>query len=388
MRIKLAEDIREQPAVIRVIGVGGGGGNAVNRMIEAGLRHVEFSAANTDAQALRRSKAPLMIQLGEKLTRGLGAGGNPNVGRQAAEESAEKIKEVLMGSDMVFVTAGMGGGTGTGGAPMVARVAKEECKALTVGVVTRPFQFEGRVKLVQAENGLKELKAYCDTLIVIPNDRLLSIVEPTTRFEDAFRIADDVLRQAVQAISNVITHPGEINMDFANVRTVMTGAGEALMGIGEARGPDRALRAAQAALRNPLLEDVTIDGAKGVITNIVGNRDITLHEVGEAMNYIYSACPEAHVFYGHAFDESLEDRIQITVIATGFPSVRVGAMNKKVAVKSRTGADRRINPRTGNPAPGETLVDAPEPSATKRKNLEDELQKPAFLRFKPGRLRS
>lgn len=387
MRIKLAEDIRDQPAIIRVIGVGGGGGNAVNRMIDAGLRHVEFCAANTDAQALRRSKAPLMLQLGEKLTRGLGAGGNPNVGRQAAEETAEKIREVLMGSDMVFVTAGMGGGTGTGGAPLVARIAKEECKALTVGIVTRPFQFEGRVKQQQAETGLKELKAFCDTLIAIPNDRLLSIVEPTTRFEDAFRIADDVLRQAVQAISNVITHPGEINMDFANVRTVMTGAGEALMGIGEARGPDRALRAAQAALRNPLLEDVTIDGAKGVITNIVGNRDITLHEVGEAMNHIYSACPEAHVFYGHAFDESLEDRIQITIIATGFPAVRVGLAAKRSALRAHPGAaERRAKPRNGSssPMPG----DPSDAMAAKRKNLEEELKRPAFLRFKSNRLRS
>ncbi|MFA5976251.1 MAG: cell division protein FtsZ [Elusimicrobiota bacterium] len=389
MRIKLAEDVREQPAVIRVIGVGGGGGNAVNRMIEAELRHVEFVAANTDAQTLRRSKAPLMIQLGEKLTRGLGAGGNPSIGRQAAEESTDKIREVLMGSDMVFVTAGMGGGTGTGAAPLVARIAKEECKALTVGVVTRPFQFEGRVKLVQGDSGLKELKAYCDTLIVIPNDRLFSIVEPTTRFEDAFRIADDVLRQAVQAISNVITHPGEINMDFANVRTVMTDAGEALMGIGEARGPDRALRAAQAAIRNPLLEDVSIDGAKGVITNIVGSHDITLHEVGEAMNYIYSTCPEAHVFYGHAFDEHLEDRIQITVIATGFPAVRTGSGSKKGVVRSRTGVERREPARVGAGAPlGEMVPDAPDVQAAKRRNLEDELQRPAFLRLKPSRLRS
>jgi cell division protein FtsZ len=389
MRIRLAEDIREQPAVIRVIGVGGGGGNAVNRMIEAGLRHVEFSAANTDAQALRRSKAPILIQLGEKLTRGLGAGGNPGVGRQAAEESSDKIKEILHGSDMVFVTAGMGGGTGTGGAPMVARIAKEECKALTVGVVTSPFQFEGRVKLSQAEAGLKELKAYCDTLIVIPNDRLMAIVEPTTRFEDAFRIADDVLRQAVQAISNVITHPGEINMDFANVRTVMTGAGEALMGIGEARGPDRALRAAQAALRNPLLEDVTIDGAKGVITNIVGNRDITLHEVGEAMNHIYSACPEAHVFYGHAFDESLEDRIQITVIATGFPAARSGLMNRRSLQKTRPAqnGERKKAARV----PGDFIPDAAQPgmvsSNGKLRDFEEELQKPAYLRFKPNRSR-
>lgn len=390
MKIKLAEDIREQPALIRVIGVGGGGGNAVNRMIEAGLRHVEFIAANTDAQALRRNKAPLMVQLGEKLTRGLGAGGNPNTGRQAAEESIDKIREVLTGSDMVFVTAGMGGGTGTGGAPLVARIAKEDCKALTVGVVTRPFQFEGRVKLAQAENGLKELKGYCDTLIAIPNDRLLSIVEPTTRFEDAFRIADDVLRQAVQAISNVITHPGEINMDFANVRTVMTGAGEALMGVGEARGPERALRAAQAALRNPLLEDVTIDGAKGVITNIVGSRDITLHEVGEAMNYIYRSCPEAHVFYGHAFDESLEDRIQITVIATGFPSVRVGLANKRNLARSRGSSypERRQGIRAGpSSSVAEGGTEGTDTPGAKRKNLEEELQRPAFLRLKSTKLR-
>ncbi len=390
MKIRLAEDVREQPANIRVIGVGGGGGNAVNRMIEAGLKHVQFIAANTDAQALRRNKALTMVQLGERVTRGLGAGGSPAMGRQAAEESTEKIKEALTGSDMVFVTAGMGGGTGTGGAPMVARIAKEECKALTVGVVTRPFQFEGRVKLTQAENGLKEMKAFCDTLIVIPNDRLLSIVEPTTRFEDAFRIADDVLRQAVQAISNVITHPGEINMDFANVRTVMTGAGEALMGIGEARGPDRALRAAQAAVKNPLLEDISIDGAKGVIANIVGSRDITLHEVGEAMNYIYSACPEAHVFYGHAFDEALEDRIQITVIATGFPAVRMNLGRQRPASKPRVNVDRRRSPARAGSGSGmnDDYTETPEAAAvSKRRLLEDELQKPAFLRFKSGKLR-
>src|ERR671928_687500 len=222
------ETTGELGAKIKVVGVGGGGGNALNTMILAGLTGVDFIAANTDCQALQANRARTKIQLGAQVTKGLGAGANPEIGRQAALEDREHILEALEGADMVFVTAGMGGGTGTGGAPLVARIAKEECKALTVGVVTRPFQFEGRVKLGQAETGLKELKAHCDTLIVIPNDRLLSVVEPTTRFEDAFRIADDVLRQAVQAISNVITHPGEINMDFANVRTVMTGAGEAL----------------------------------------------------------------------------------------------------------------------------------------------------------------
>jgi len=389
MRVRLAEDVRDQPALIRVIGCGGGGGNAVNRMIESGLRHVEFATANTDAQALRRSKAPIMIQLGEKLTRGLGAGGIPAMGRQAAEESADKIREVLTGSDMVFVTAGMGGGTGTGSAPLVARIARQECKALTVGVVTSPFQWEGRVKLAQAEEGLKELKNFCDTLIVIPNDRLQEVVAPDTRFDDAFRIADDVLRQAVQAISNVITHPGEINMDFANVRTVMTGAGEALMGIGEARGPNRALEAAQRAIKNPLLEAVTIDGAKGVIVNIVGSRDITLHEVGEAMNYIYTACPEAHVFYGHAFDEALEDRIQITIIATGFPSVRIGQSIKKNTFKPRGSApERRGAPRSMG-APGvDALLDEPTSMPVKKKSLEEELQKPAFLRLKSPRFRA
>ncbi|MBI3291738.1 MAG: cell division protein FtsZ [Elusimicrobia bacterium] len=375
MRIRLVEDSREQPAIIRVIGVGGGGGNAINRMIEANVEYVEFIAANTDAQALRRNRATLAVQLGERLTRGLGAGGNPVIGRQAAEESHDKIREVLEGADMVFVTAGMGGGTGTGGAPVVAQIAKEVCHALTVGVVTRPFQFEGRIKAAQAENGLKELRHVCDTLIVIPNDRLLSIVDPTTRFEDAFRIADDVLRQAVQAISNVITHPGEINMDFANVRTVMTGAGEALMGIGEAQGTDRALHAAQNAVRNPLLEDVTIDGAKGVIVNIVGNRDITLHEVGEAMNYIYAACPEAHVFYGHAFDERLDDRIQITVIATGFPATRPVLRSRRWP----EGATRRGDRTSHRPSLG-ALRD--EGSFQKGKVSEEELRLPTYLRWR------
>jgi cell division protein FtsZ len=387
MRVRLAEDVRDQPAIIRVIGCGGGGGNAVNRMIESGLRHVEFCAANTDNQALRRSKAAVMIQLGEKLTRGLGAGGIPAVGRQAAEESSDKIREVLTGSDMVFVTAGMGGGTGTGSAPLVARIARQECKALTVGVVTSPFQWEGRVKLNQADEGLKELKNFCDTLIVIPNDRLQEVVAPDTRFDDAFRIADDVLRQAVQAISNVITHPGEINMDFANVRTVMTGAGEALMGIGEARGPNRALDAAQRAIRNPLLQDVTIDGAKGVIVNIVGSRDITLHEVGEAMNYIYSACPEAHVFYGHAFDEALEDRIQITIIATGFPAVRVTHRDarKMPMARGRLSGDRRPLARTPQAPGDEPVMDEPSSLPARKKSAEEDLQKPAFLRLKSPR---
>lgn len=304
-------------AKIKVIGVGGGGNNAVNRMITAGVRGVEFIAANCDAQALLLSKAETKIQIGEKLTKGLGAGGNPEIGEKSAEESRDMIIEALRGADMVFVTAGMGGGTGTGAAHVVAECAKE-IGALTVGVVTKPFGFEGRRRMNQAENGIVNLKEKVDTLITIPNDRLLQVIDRRTSMLDAFRIADDVLRQGVQGISNLIVVPGLINADFADVKTIMTNAGSALMGIGTAKGDGGAKAAAEAAIKSPLLE-ASIEGAQGVLFNITGGKELSLFDVTEASNIITEAVdPNANIIFGAVIDESLEDEIRVTVIATGF----------------------------------------------------------------------
>lgn len=306
-----------QFADIKVIGVGGGGNNAVNRMIQAGLKGVHFIAVNTDAQALNLSLAEHKIQIGAKLTKGLGAGADPEIGKKAAEESREELTQALRGADMVFVTAGMGGGTGTGGAPIVAEVAKE-VGALTVGVVTRPFTFEGRKRANQAEKGIQELKAKVDTLITIPNDRLLQVVDRNTSINDAFRIADDVLRQGVQGISDLIAVPGLINLDFADVKTIMSETGSALMGIGSARGENRAAEAARIAISSPLLE-TSIEGAKGVLLNITGGPDLSLFEVNEAAEIISQAAdPEANIIFGAVIDENLKDEVRVTVIATGF----------------------------------------------------------------------
>ncbi|MDR6224793.1 cell division protein FtsZ [Desmospora profundinema] len=307
----------EQIAQIKVIGVGGGGSNAVNRMIESGVQGVEFIAANTDAQALNRSHAPVKLQIGEKLTRGLGAGANPAVGKKAAEESRESIENVLKGADMVFVTAGMGGGTGTGAAPEIAELARE-LGALTVGVVTRPFTFEGRKRSLQADQGIAELKDKVDTLIVIPNDRLLEIVDKNTPMLEAFREADNVLRQGVQGISDLIAVPGLINLDFADVKTIMTERGSALMGIGMATGESRATEAAKKAICSPLLE-TSIDGARGVLMNITGGTNLSLYEVNEAADIVASASdPEVNMIFGAVINEELKDEILVTVIATGF----------------------------------------------------------------------
>ncbi len=304
-------------ANIKVIGVGGGGNNAVNRMITAGVQGVEFIAANCDAQALLLSKAETKIQIGEKLTKGLGAGGNPEIGEKSAEESRDMIIEALRGADMVFVTAGMGGGTGTGAAHVVAECAKE-IGALTVGVVTKPFSFEGKRRMNQAENGITNLKEKVDTLITIPNDRLLQVIDRRTSMLDAFRIADDVLRQGVQGISNLIVVPGLINADFADVKTIMTNAGSALMGIGTAKGEGGAKAAAEAAIKSPLLE-ASIEGAQGVLFNITGGKELSLFDVTEASNIITEAVdPDANIIFGAVIDESLEDEIRVTVIATGF----------------------------------------------------------------------
>ncbi|MGF7087230.1 cell division protein FtsZ [Kroppenstedtia sanguinis] len=330
----------EQIAQIKVIGVGGGGSNAVNRMIESGVQGVEFIAVNTDAQALNRSHAPVKLQIGEKLTRGLGAGADPNVGKKAAEESLENIENVLKGSDMVFVTAGMGGGTGTGAAPEIAEAARDQ-GALTVGVVTRPFTFEGRKRSLQADEGIAELKDKVDTLIVIPNDRLLEIVDKNTPMLEAFREADNVLRQGVQGISDLIAVPGLINLDFADVKTIMTERGSALMGIGMATGESRATEAAKKAICSPLLE-TSIDGARGVLMNITGGTNLSLYEVNEAADIVASASdPEVNMIFGAVISEELKDEILVTVIATGFDHQKEPEQAKG---KPQFGLDRDVRP--------------------------------------------
>ncbi|MFP5309310.1 MAG: cell division protein FtsZ [Actinomycetes bacterium] len=304
-------------AVIKVVGIGGGGVNAVNRMIDAGLKGVEFIAINTDAQALLMSDADVKLDIGRDLTRGLGAGSDPEIGKQAAEDHRDEIVEVLKGADMVFVTAGEGGGTGTGGAPVVAQVAKE-MGALTIGVVTRPFTFEGRRRSVQAESGIADLKDEVDTLIIIPNDRLLQIADGETSVVQAFKLADEVLLQGVQGITDLITTPGLINLDFADVRTVMKDAGSALMGIGKARGDNRSLEAAKLAISSPLLE-ASIDGARGVLLMLAGGSDLGLFEVNEAADVITKAAhPDANIIFGAVIDDSLGDEVKVTVIAAGF----------------------------------------------------------------------
>lgn len=329
----------EQIAQIKVIGVGGGGSNAVNRMIEAGVQGVEFIAVNTDAQALNRSKAPIRLQIGEKLTRGLGAGAKPEIGKKAAEESREQIENVLKGADMVFVTAGMGGGTGTGAAPEIAAIARE-LGALTVGVVTKPFTFEGKRRANQAEQGVAALKENVDTLIVIPNDRLLEIVDKNTPMLEAFREADNVLRQGVQGISDLIAVPGLINLDFADVRTIMTERGSALMGIGQATGENRAQEAAKKAICSPLLE-TSIEGARGVLMNITGGTNLSLYEVYEAADIVTQAShPEVNMIFGAVINEELKDEIIVTVIATGFDEQQ----NKKV-----TGNQPHVQAKTSKP---------------------------------------
>ena len=311
------ETMMDGAATIKVIGVGGAGNNAVNRMIEAGIKGVDFIAVNTDRQALQKSKASAKIQIGEKITRGLGAGANPDIGAQSAEENKSEIAETLRGADMVFVTAGMGGGTGTGAAPIVAQSAKE-MGILTIGVVTKPFTFEGKKRLSQAERGIESLKGKVDALVVIPNDKLLQIIDRKTSIIEAFKMADDVLRQGVQGISDLIAVPGLVNLDFADVKTIMLNQGMAHMGVGRASGENRAEDAAKEAIQSPLLE-TSIEGAKGVIINITGGDNLGLHEVNTAAELVQrSVDPEANIIFGTVTDESMGDEIQITVIATGF----------------------------------------------------------------------
>jgi cell division protein FtsZ len=335
-------------ARIKVVGIGGGGGNAVNTMIAGGLPGVDFIAANTDAQALKSNLAPIKLQLGEKLTRGLGAGGNPEVGKRAAQEDVERIREYLAEADMIFITAGMGGGTGTGAAPVIAKVAKE-LGSLTVGVVTKPFTFEGKRRMKQADEGMQELKASVDTLIAIPNQRLLSVAGRNTSILETFKKADDVLLQAVRGISDLITVHGLINLDFADVRAIMCEMGMAMMGAAIAQGENRAIEAAQKAISSPLLEDVSIQGARGVLINITGGPDLTLHEVNEAATLVQEeADEEANIIFGAVIDESMGDEVRITVIATGFGERATQSDKPKAAGReTRAVADSRPVRRHG-----------------------------------------
>ncbi len=338
-------------AKIKVIGLGGGGGNAVNRMIEHGVQGVEFIAVNTDLQALNSNRARTKIQIGHQLTKGLGSGGRPETGRQAAMEDTERLLEILQGADMVFLTTGLGGGTGTGSTPIIANIAAE-LDILVIAIVTLPFGFEGRVRMRQAEEGLKELKTAVDTVIAIPNERLLQTVNLNTSVQDAFRLADDILRQAAQGISDLITKPGLINLDFADVKSVMKGMGMAFMGTGLATGENRALEAAEKAISSPLLIDTSIEGAHGVLINITGGKTMTLHEVSKASQLIHSmADPDANIIFGTVIDESMKDTVKVTVIATGFDQ----PVEKGLAASpapARSAADESVRgPSRKTPAP-------------------------------------
>ncbi len=368
-------------AVIKVVGIGGGGVNAVNRMIDAGLKGVEFIAINTDAQALLMSDADVKLDIGRKLTRGLGAGAAPEIGKQAAIDHSEEIEEVLRGSDMVFVTAGEGGGTGTGGAPVVAKIAKE-LGALTVGVVTRPFSFEGKRRATQAEEGIENLRKEVDTLIVIPNDRLLSISDRSISAPEAFKTADQVLLSGVQGITDLITTPGLINLDFADVKSVMDGAGSALMGIGSARGEARATRAAELAISSPLLE-ASIDGAHGVLLSIAGGSDLGLFEISEAAELVAKcAHPDANIIFGTVIDDALGDEVRVTVIAAGFD----GGAPKKVSVPviSTATLNGQADPIPAND-PIAVAMEAPQTPTRRRITFEelvaeDEIDIPDFMK--------
>ena len=360
----------ESFARIKVVGVGGGGGNAVNRMIDEQVQGIEFIAVNTDAQALLLSKAPTRVHIGSKLTRGLGAGGDPEMGRKAAEESQEELYQVLDGADMVFITAGMGGGTGTGAAPIVAKVAKD-VGALTIGVVTRPFSFEGSRRMKAAEVGIAALKEQVDTLIVIPNDRLLQIVDKKAGLQDAFKVADDVLRQGIQGISELITVPGLINLDFADVRAIMSEGGAALMAVGQASGEDRARLAAEEAISSQLL-DITIDGARGILFNITGGPDLTLFEVNQAAAIIKEAAhPDVNLIFGAVIDPEMGDKVRVTVIATGFD---YSGMPRSLSRNTSASVQRPARTAKGVPEPRQQADFAPRTFDT------DDLDIPTFVR--------
>ena len=363
MEIEVMQHREISPTIIKVIGAGGGGSNAVNRMMECGLANVDFVVANTDVQALNYSNAPSKLAIGSKLTGGLGAGGKPEVGEKAAVEDTEMITNAIRGADMVFVTAGMGGGTGTGAVPVIAEIARSQ-GALTVGVVTRPFDFEGKVKQRLAEEGIEKLRKSVDTLIVIPNQHLLKLVDRRTPIKQAFTMADDVLRQAVQGISDLITHPGLINIDFADVKTTMEGQGDAIMGVGTGEGDNRSVDAATNAINNPLLEDSHIEGANHILINISGSEDMTLVEVEEIVKIVTAnADPDALIIYGTAIDNAMGDRISVTVIATGFVT------NHYQVTMDRSAASARSEKASGS-APGDFMT------GREWKELNDRAQRP------------
>lgn len=373
----------EQSAKIKVIGVGGGGNNAVNRMIEDGVEGVEFIAVNTDAQALKQSIAGITMQIGSSLTRGLGAGANPEVGKKAVEESEKQLQEVLKGADMVFVTAGMGGGTGTGAAPAIARIARG-LGALTIGVVTRPFSFEGRKRARNAEIGIEAISKAVDTLIIIPNDRLLDIVDKKTPMLEAFREADNVLRQGVQGISDLIAVPGLINLDFADVKAIMSNRGTALMGIGIASGNDRAAEAARKAISSPLLE-TSISGAQGVLMNITGGRNLSLFEVQEAADIVASASDEdLNMIFGSVINDSLDKEIIVTVIATGFTAQQTPSLNPTNSHSSETLSNTQEKAKRIQRVP-QKAEEAPQEYERRANEPEDSLDIPAFLRNRRNR---
>ncbi len=376
LRVDFSDELRAG-AKIKVIGVGGGGGNAVNRMIAADVKGVDFLVANTDAQALQSSHASLKIQLGTKLTKGLGSGGNPEIGRRAALEDTDKIIEALEGADMVFVTTGLGGGTGTGGAPIVASLARE-LGALTVAVVTKPFAFEGKRRMMQAEQGLAELGQGVDTVICIPNERLMQFVDKGTSFFEAFRIADDILRQGVQGISDIITITGIINRDFADIKTIMEGMGYAVMGTAVASGENRAVDATNAAMASPLLEDASINGAHGILLNITGSNKLTLYEVHEASTIVQKAAAEnANIIFGAVHDESMGDAVKVTVIATGIKSERMGI--KPLATPSLAQRTAQQSVKIHEAKKEKLPVEAPPPHVVTEIE-DDDLDKPTFLR--------
>lgn len=380
----LFDEVRDETAKIKVVGVGGGGGNAVNTMISSGMCGIEFISTNTDLQALGTSMAPIKIQLGSKLTKGLGSGGDPEIGRQAAFEDSSLIHEVISGADMVFITAGMGGGTGSGAAPIIAGIAKET-GALTVAVVTKPFLFEGKLRARNSEDGMKELRKHVDTIIVIPNQRILGVIGKDTSVMDAFRIADDVLRQAVQGISDLIMIPGLVNLDFADVKTVMKGMGKAVMGRGIAKGERRAQEAAMKAISSPLIEEGSIDGARGVLINITGGTSLTLHEVSEASTLIQdTADPDANIIFGSVINPSLGEDVIVTVIATGFEGV----------TETRE-KDREVETYAGKTINLKSYITKRDPSAFLRKTVINEIEAdlglegdewdiPTFLRKQRG----
>ncbi len=378
VRLVCVDDFKGKEARIKVIGVGGGGGNAINRMLEADIRDVEFVAVNTDAQALQRNLAPARLQIGEDITKGLGVGGDPEKGKQAALESTEQIKEIVNDCDLIFVTTGMGGGTGTGASPIVAQIAKENTTALVVGVVTRPFGFEGAKRAENAYAGIAEMRKYADSMLIIPNDRVLDIVSKDADSAEAYRMVDDVLKQAIQGISNVITNVGLVNVDFADVKKIMAKSGEALIGIGTAEGSNRHIEAARKAIDSPLLESAIIDGAKGILAIFTSSRNFSMHDLEASMEFIKkTVSADAFIKYGQFEDDNLGDTLKITVIATGFPT--------KSNFKSEIFSNKQVRRKEDRLRDWDDLNVHPSGASSVSDNIAD-LETPAYLRRRRGRI--